>query len=78
MSERVRELQKKEVINLSDGKRLGFVYDAEINTESGLIESLIVPYRNSWFRFFFKYEEMEISYDQIKKIGEDIILVDLG
>ncbi len=77
MTERVRELQKKEVINLANGKRLGFVYDAEINTQTGLIESLIVPCRNSIFRIFFKYEELVISYEQIKKIGEDIILVNL-
>lgn len=77
MTERVRELQKKEVINLSNGKRLGFVYDAEINLQTGILESLIVPCRNSIFRFFFKYEELIIDFDKIKKIGDDIILVEL-
>ncbi len=76
MSVRVRELQKKEVVNLSSGKRLGFVYDAEFDIETGRLESLIVPCRNSIFRFFFKYEEMVISFDRIKKIGDDIILVE--
>ena len=77
MTERIRELQKKEVINLSNGKRLGFVYDAEINPENGLVESLIVPCKSSFFRFFFKYEELIILFEQIKKIGDDIILVEL-
>ncbi|MBE7018813.1 MAG: YlmC/YmxH family sporulation protein [Ruminococcaceae bacterium] len=77
MTERVRELQKKEVINLSNGKRLGFVYDAEIDLQTGTLKSLIVPCRNSIFRFFFKYEELIIDFETIKKIGDDIILVEL-
>ncbi len=77
MTERLRELQKKEVINLADGKRLGFVYDAEFDAQNGVLENLIVPCRNSVFRIFFKYEELVISFQQIKKIGDDIILVDL-
>lgn len=75
MKERVRELQKKEVIDLSDGKRLGFVYDVEINLKTGQLESLIVPCRNTFFRLFWKYEETVISFEQIQKIGDDIILV---
>ena len=77
MKERVRELQKKEVIDLSSGKRLGFVYDMEINLKTGELESPIVPYKNSVFRFFWKYEETLIRFEQIKKIGDDIILVDM-
>ncbi len=77
MTERVRELQKKEVIDLSNGKRMGFVYDAEINLQTGKLESLVVPCRSSIFRFFWKYEETIVGFDQIKKIGDDIILVDL-
>ena len=77
MTERVRELQKKEVINLSNGKRLGFVYDVEINLQTGMLESLVVPCRSSIFRFFFKYDELIIDFNRIRKIGDDIILVDL-
>ncbi|MBR5239465.1 MAG: YlmC/YmxH family sporulation protein [Clostridia bacterium] len=77
MTERIRELQKKEVINLSNGKRLGFVYDVEINSQTGTIETIIVPCKNSILRFFFKYEEMVIDFAKIRKIGDDIILVDL-
>ena len=77
MTERVRELQKKEVFDLSNGKRLGFVYDVEINLQTGVLETLIVPCRNTIFRFFFKYEELIIDFERIKKIGDDIILVDL-
>lgn len=77
MFERVGELQKKEVINISDGKRLGFLYDVEIDLKNGKVGSIIVPARKRFFAFFRKYEENIISFEQIKKIGDDIILIEL-
>lgn len=77
MTERVGELQKKEVINLVNGRRLGFVYDVEVDLEQGKVVSVIVPGQNRFFRLFWKYEELVISFDQIKKIGDDIILVEM-
>ena len=77
MFERVGELQKKEVINISDGKRLGFLYDVEIDLKNGRVGSIIVPGRRKFFAFFRKYEENIISFEQIRKIGDDIILIEL-
>lgn len=77
MQERVGELQKKEVINLVNGKRLGFVYDVELDLEKGTVLSFVVPGHNRFFRLFWKYEEYVIPFEQIKKVGDDIILVEL-
>ncbi len=77
MYERVGELQKKEVIDISTGKRLGFVFDVEVDIENGTIGALIVPERNRFLGIFGKYEEHIISYQSIVKVGDDIILVDL-
>ena len=77
MAERVLELQKKEVINLTNGRRLGFVYDVEIDLHTGRVIALIVPGQNRFFRMFWKYEEFIILFEQIKKIGDDIILVEV-
>lgn len=77
MAERVSGLQKKEVINLLNGRRLGFVYDVEVDLNEGKVVALIVPGQNRFFRLFWKYEEYVISYNQIKKIGDDIILVEM-
>jgi len=77
--DRLIDLQKKEVINITDGKRLGFLYDIEIDLEKGVIGSIIVPGKTKLFSFFGifgKGEEYIISYDDIKKIGDDIILVE--
>jgi sporulation protein YlmC with PRC-barrel domain len=38
-----QDLRNKEVINIYDGKSLGYVYDIEVNLEKGIIEGLIVP-----------------------------------
>ena len=71
----VSELQKKEVINIHTGERLGFVYDIEIDEENGKIISLRIPAPNKLFNFFTKNEDYIIPWDSIKKIGNDIILI---
>lgn len=74
---RIADLRQKEVINIVDGRRLGFVKDAEFNLESGRILSIILPGRWSIFRLFGRIEEMVIPWRDIKKIGDDIILVEI-
>ena len=75
--DRVYDLQKKEVVNINDGKRLGFLYDIEIDLKTGKIGSIIVPGRGRFLGIFGKYEEYIINFSQIKKVGDDIILVDI-
>lgn len=74
---RTSDMKQKEVINIADGKRLGFVYDVEINLTSGIIESVIVPGNGKFLGIFGKNNDYIIPWDHIKKIGDDIILVDL-
>ena len=66
------ELQLKEIINISNGKRIGIIVDAIVST-SGNIEKLVIEEKRG--RKFTK-EEYEISWNQIVKIGDDIILID--
>ena len=73
--ETVSELQKKEVININTGERLGFVYDIDIDLENGKILSLRIPPQNKLFNIFVKNEDYIIPWDKIKKIGNDIILI---
>lgn len=74
---RIADLRQKEVINIADGRRLGFVKDAEFSLETGRIVSLILPGRWSIFRLFGRIEEMVIPWRDIKKVGDDIILVEI-
>ena len=72
---RMYDLRQKEVINLSDGARYGFVSDLEINTE-GEILALIVPGPGRVLGVFGREQEYRIPWDTINKIGDDIILVE--
>ena len=70
------DFKYKEVINLTDGERLGFVYDLEIDLTSGSILKVIVPGRDKKSTFS-KSKGVKIPWSSIRKIGDDIILVDL-
>ena len=72
---RLSEIQNKDVINLSTGQKIGNIIDVKVNSESGKIESFILE-RKKFASLFSSNEEIEIYYDQIKKIGEDVILVE--
>lgn len=73
---RTADFRQKEVINMSDGKRLGFVRDVEINLESGKLDAIVIPGEGRIFGLFGKDNEYVIPWSKIKKIGEDIILVE--
>ena len=73
---RAGELRQKEVINISDASRLGFVSDVEVSLEKGEIEAIVVPGRAKLFNFGHS-GDCVIKWERIKMIGEDVILVDL-
>ena len=72
----INELKTKEVINVSDGARLGFVSDALIDLESGRLTALMVPGAYRLMGFLGKEDDIVIRWEKIKKIGDDIIIVD--
>lgn len=73
---RFTELKKKEVINFSNGCRLGYVDDVEIDTKCAKVTALIAYGRPRIFGLFGRDEECFIPWDKIRLIGEDAILVD--
>ncbi len=72
---RALSFKQKEVINMSDGRRLGFVQDVEADFETGAITAIVVPGNSKFFSIGNK-NDIVIPWDKIKRIGEDIILVD--
>lgn len=72
------ELKSMEVIDISKGKRLGFIGDIIFDDDLKYIESFVIPYQSGIFSVFKKREELQITWEQIKVIGVDIMLVDLG
>lgn len=71
------QLRCKQVINVVDGTCLGNVIDIVFNQCTGRICGIIVPGEKGGFWFFKKCEEIFIPFQQICKIGEDVILVEL-
>jgi len=74
---RSSDFRQKEVINLSDGRRLGFVSDVELDLEEGKIDAIILPGVGKLFGILGKDNEFVIPWEKIVRIGEDVILVDL-
>ena len=68
------ELRNKEVINLCDGRRLGFVSDLEIDLDSGQIIALSVPGDNKILSLN-KCRPIRVLWCDIDRIGDDVILV---
>ena len=71
------DFKHKEVINIVDGRRLGFVQDVNANLETGIITSIVVPGNNGLFNVFSS-NDIIIPWQNIKCIGDDIILVELN
>ena len=69
------ELRAKEVINSVDGRRLGRIIDIVFSSNGGAICGIIVPYSRKIM--FFKSRDVFIPWECIKKIGEDVIIVEL-
>ena len=72
------DFKHKEVVNIVDGKRLGFVQDVTADLESGVITSIIVPGNSKLLNLFAGNNDIAIPWQDIKCIGEDIILVEIN
>ena len=73
---RIGDLRYKEVINVNTGYRLGFVSDAVFDISSGQMSALVVPGEFKISGLFGKSNEYVIPWGAIRKIGDDIILVE--
>ena len=72
---KISEFQIKDVVNVSDGKRLGNIGDIDINLTTGKIEAVIITGNGRVLGLFGKDQEIIIPWKNIIKIGRDVILV---
>lgn len=77
MKDKGLDFKHKEVINIRDGKRMGYVQDVCADLETGSITSIIVPGSNKILSMFATNNDIVIPWQNIKCIGEDIILVEI-
>ena len=76
MDSRITKLRNKEIIDIRDGSRYGFVGDLEIDWESGKVLALVVPGRLRLFGLLGREKERVFSWDCVRRFGDDIILVE--
>ena len=76
MDSRIGELRYKEVINVTDGTRYGYVGDVEVDLETGQVRTLVVPGRLRFFGLLGREDDYVLPWTCIARIGSDIILVD--
>ncbi len=69
------EMRNKEIINIKNGARLGYVDDIEFETETASVKSFIVYGRTRFFGFLGKEDDLIITCDEIEVVGVDTILI---
>ena len=73
---RFEDILKMEVINLFDGRRIGFVSDVAADFYTGKIESIIIYGKGGWFGKRNPQKSIVIPFSKIVSVGEDLIIVD--
>ena len=76
MDTQIGDLRCKEVINVTDGTRYGYVGDVEVDLETGQVRTLVVPGRLRLFGLLGREAERVFSWSAVRRFGEDIILVE--
>ena len=77
MSVRLTQLQCKEVICVSDGMRLGYITDVQVEVPGGEICAIVVPGPCRYLGLFGRSDDYVIPWNCICRIGPDIVLVDI-
>ncbi len=75
MNCRIGELRNKEVVNVKDGSRLGFVSDVELDTATASLTAVVVYGRLRLFGLLGREPDFIIPWRDIELIGDDAVLV---
>ncbi len=75
---RLSELSGKEIVDMKRAERLGILgqTDLEINERTGQIQALLIP-TTKWFGFRKDGTDIRVPWSRVKKIGSDMILIDV-
>ncbi|HWQ43864.1 MAG TPA: YlmC/YmxH family sporulation protein [Desulfosporosinus sp.] len=77
---RISDLRLLDVVNVKDGRRLGPIKDLDLDLERGSVKGIVLPGPSRSWGFFgsSKTEDFFVPWDRVKKIGVDVILVDVN
>jgi YlmC/YmxH family sporulation protein len=68
-------MRNKDVVNIKNGIRLGYVCDVEVDTASARLVAIVIYGRPKCFGLLGREEDIVIPWCDIVVIGEDTILV---
>ena len=71
----ISDLQRKDIVNINDGTRLGRIVDIDVSAD-GKVNHLIVEPHKMIKRISYG-NEVNVTFEQIATIGNDVILVNL-
>lgn len=76
---KISDLRDLEIININDGKRLGPIKDIELDLEKGTLQALVLPSYTAGriLGIFGRNDDLIVPWEKIKRIGVDVLLVDL-
>jgi YlmC/YmxH family sporulation protein len=76
---RLNDLVGKEMVNIYDGMRMGRVGESDmvVDQETGRIVSIILPNKGNMLTFWTDRQKLVIPWEAVKKIGREVIVVDL-
>lgn len=77
MEVKLCDLQRKEVVSVKNGVKLGFADDVTIDTEEGQVRGLVVYGKLRLFGLLGRRPDVVIPWESIEVIGEDAILVNI-
>lgn len=72
------ELREKEVINIVNGEKLGYIDDVEFETEKEKIAAFVIFGRKRLYGLLGKDKDLIITCEQIELIGSDTVLVKIN
>jgi len=77
MGVKFTQLQCKEVICVSDGRRLGFISDVLLTVPEGTVSAIVVPGHSRALGVLGCKDDYIIPWNCIRRIGPDIVLVEV-
>lgn len=69
------ELRNKEIINIRNGSRMGYVDDIEFDTDDSMIKSFIIYGRTRFFGLLGRDDDIILTCDDIEIVGMDTVLI---
>lgn len=75
---RICELRQKEVINICDGRRLGYITDVDLDVKNGCVRAYIIPGPARIWGCIGRDSEYIIPIQCVKQMGDDTILVEVN